>query len=158
ARPPERDAPVISHLRLAGAAIVGRTNLSEFAFHGIGTNPHFGTPANAFDRVARRVPGGSSSGAAISVTDRMAVVALGSDTGGSVRIPAALNGLVGFKPTKRRVPTDGVVPLSTTLDSVGPLATCVADCALLDSDLSGGGTRAELHVDITALRFCLPED
>jgi aspartyl-tRNA(Asn)/glutamyl-tRNA(Gln) amidotransferase subunit A len=94
----------------------------------------------------------------------MAVVALGSDTGGSVRIPAALNGLVGFKPTKRRVPTDGVVPLSTTLDSVGPLATCVADCALLDSILSGDGKvelgaelRAPMHADLRALRFCLPE-
>jgi aspartyl-tRNA(Asn)/glutamyl-tRNA(Gln) amidotransferase subunit A len=156
AAPAERDAPVIARLLLAGAAIVGRTNLSEFAFHGIGTNPHFGTPANAFDRAARRIPGGSSSGAAISVTDRMAVVALGSDTGGSVRIPAALNGLVGFKPTKRRVSTEGVVPLSTTLDSVGPLGTRVADCALLDSIVSGD-RRVELNADLRALRFCLPE-
>jgi aspartyl-tRNA(Asn)/glutamyl-tRNA(Gln) amidotransferase subunit A len=155
--PAERDAPVIARVRAAGAAIVGRTNLSEFAFHGIGTNPHFGTPANAFDRLARRVPGGSSAGAAISVTDRMAVAALGTDTGGSVRIPAALNGLVGFKPTKRRVSTEGVVPLSTTLDCVGPLATCVADCAFLDSILSDNASVMGAP-ETRALRFALPEE
>jgi aspartyl-tRNA(Asn)/glutamyl-tRNA(Gln) amidotransferase subunit A len=157
ASPAERDATVVARLRAAGAAIVGRTNLSEFAFHGIGTNPHFGTPANVFDRPARRVPGGSSSGAAVSVTDCMAVAALGTDTGGSVRIPAALNGLVGFKPTKRRVSTDGVVPLSTTLDCVGPLATSVADCALIDSVLSGSSVAGAM-TETRRLRFALPEE
>lgn len=135
--PANEDAPLVRRLRQAGAVVVGRTNMSELAFTGVGLNPHFGTPANPCDRATRRIPGGSSAGAAVSVTDRMAVAAIGTDTGGSVRIPAALTGLAGFKPTKRRVPTAGVVPLSTTLDCVGPLATSLADCALLDAVLSG---------------------
>ena len=105
---------MVARLRAAGAVIVGSTNMSEFAFSGVGFNPHYGTPGNPADR--KRVPGGSSSGAAVSVADRMAVAALGTDTGGSVRIPAAVCGIVGFKPTARRVPIDGVVPLSTSLD------------------------------------------
>jgi aspartyl-tRNA(Asn)/glutamyl-tRNA(Gln) amidotransferase subunit A len=96
-------------------------------------NPHHGTPANPWDRERRRIPGGSSSGAAVSVTDGMAYGALGTDTGGSCRIPAALCGLVGFKPTQSRVPRDGVVPLSPTLDAVGVLGTSVSCCATLDS-------------------------
>jgi aspartyl-tRNA(Asn)/glutamyl-tRNA(Gln) amidotransferase subunit A len=118
--PAKEDAPVVARLRAAGAVIVGSTNMSEFAFTGVGANPHYGTPGNPADRT--RVPGGSSSGAAVSVGDRMAVAALGTDTGGSVRIPAALCGITGFKPTARRVPIDNVIPLSTTLDSIGPLA------------------------------------
>ena len=131
-----RDSTVVERLRSAGAVIVGRTNLTEFAYSGLGINPHYGTPKNAFDRAAARLPGGSSSGAAISVTDGMAAGAIGTDTGGSVRIPAALNGLVGFKPTARRVPLDGVLPLSFTLDSAGPIAKTVADCVLLDTVLA----------------------
>ena len=106
---------MVARLRAAGAVIVGSTNMSEFAFSGVGFNPHYGTPGNPADR--KRVPGGSSAGAAVSVADRMAVAALGTDTGGSVRIPAAVCGITGFKPTARRVPIDGVVPLSTSLDS-----------------------------------------
>ena len=122
---------MVARLRAAGAVIVGSTNMSEFAFSGVGFNPHYGTPGNPADR--KRVPGGSSSGAAVSVADRMAVAALGTDTGGSVRIPAAVCGIVGFKPTARRVPIDGVVPLSTTLDSIGPLANSVECCAIVDA-------------------------
>ncbi|HEX9555132.1 MAG TPA: amidase family protein, partial [Reyranella sp.] len=99
-----QDAPVVARLRAAGAVVVGSTNMSEFAFSGVGFNPHYGTPGNPADR--KRVPGGSSAGAAVSVADRMAVAALGTDTGGSVRIPAAVCGIVGFKPTARRVPID----------------------------------------------------
>ena len=118
-RPPAtRDAPIVARLRAAGAVLIGRTNMTEFAFSGVGINPHYGTPGNPFDR--QRIPGGSSSGAPISVMDGFAVVAIGTDTGGSVRIPAALCGTVGFKPTQKRVPRDGAVPLSTTLDSIGP--------------------------------------
>ena len=106
-------------LRAAGAVIVAKTNMSEFAFSGIGANPHFGTPGNPVDRT--RVPGGSSAGAAVAVADGMCEIAIGTDTGGSVRIPAALCGIVGFKPSKQRVPTDGAFPLSYTLDSIGPL-------------------------------------
>ena len=121
--------------------IIGRTNMTEFAYSGLGINPHYGTPRNVYDRAAARIPGGSSSGAAISVCDGMAAAAIGTDTGGSTRIPAALNGLVGFKPTARRVPLDGVLPLSLTLDSAGPIARNVADCALLDQVLVGARGR-----------------
>ncbi|HEY3884526.1 MAG TPA: amidase, partial [Vicinamibacterales bacterium] len=153
--PATDDAPVVQRLKRAGGVIVGRTNMSEFAFTGIGHNPHFGTPANPFDRATGRIPGGSSAGAAVSVADRMAVAALGTDTGGSVRIPAALTGLVGFKPTKRRVSTEGVVPLSTTLDCVGPIAATVADCALLDAIISGEDAFAPPQAQLPA-RLWLP--
>jgi aspartyl-tRNA(Asn)/glutamyl-tRNA(Gln) amidotransferase subunit A len=131
--PAERDATAVARWRRAGLILIGRTNMTEFAFSGLGVNPHFGTPANPWDRAARRIPGGSSSGAAISITDEMAHGALGTDTGGSCRIPAALCGLVGFKPTQSRVPRDGVVPLSQTLDSIGVLGRSVECCAALDA-------------------------
>jgi aspartyl-tRNA(Asn)/glutamyl-tRNA(Gln) amidotransferase subunit A len=110
--------------------------MTEFAYSGIGINPHFGTPKSSWQRSVGHVPGGSSSGAAVSVADQMAHGALGTDTGGSCRIPAAYNGIVGFKPTQRRVPLDGGVPLSFTLDSFGPLARSVGCCAVLDAVLA----------------------
>jgi aspartyl-tRNA(Asn)/glutamyl-tRNA(Gln) amidotransferase subunit A len=152
-----RDAIIVERLRNAGAIIIGRTNLTEFAFSGLGINPHYGTPRNVFDRGAGRIPGGSSSGAAISVTDGMAAGAIGTDTGGSVRIPAALNGLVGFKPTARRVPRDGVLPLSFSLDSVGPIANSVADCALLDQVLSAENDGVPEAAHLRGLRFAVPK-
>src|SRR5206468_9423995 len=124
APPATRDSPVVARLRAAGAVLVGRTNMTEFAFSGVGINPHYGTPGNPHDRSL--IPGGSSAGAPVSVADGMAAVAIGTDTGGSVRIPAALCGLVGFKPTQYRVPRDGATPLSTTLDSVGPIGVSTA--------------------------------
>src|SRR5665647_3415613 len=136
ATPAARDSVVVQRLRAAGAVIVGRTNMTEFAYSGLGLNPHYGTPRNPWDRATGRIPGGSSSGAAVSVTDGMAAAAIGTDTGGSVRIPSALCGLTGFKPTAQVVPTDGVLPLSSTLDSIGPLARSVACCAQLYSILS----------------------
>lgn len=126
-----KDAEIIRRLRNAGAIIVGKTNMTEFAFSGLGLNPHYGTPANPWRRAERRIPGGSSSGAAVSVADGMAVAALGTDTGGSVRIPAAMCGLVGFKPTAQTLPMSGVLPLSTSYDSVGPIANDVYTCALV---------------------------
>src|SRR5207344_2433521 len=134
--PATRDATAVARWRRAGLVIVGRTNMTEFAFSGLGINPHFGTPANPWDRQHRRIPGGSSSGAAVSVADEMAYGALGTDTGGSCRIPAAFNGIVGYKPTQRRVPLDGGVPLSFSLDSFGPLARTVGCCAVLDAFLA----------------------
>jgi aspartyl-tRNA(Asn)/glutamyl-tRNA(Gln) amidotransferase subunit A len=134
--PAEADASVVARLRRAGFVVIGRTNMTEFAFSGIGINPHFGTPKGAWQRDVGHVPGGSSSGAAVSVVDGMAYGALGTDTGGSCRIPAAFNGIVGFKPTQRRVPLDGGVPLSSTLDSFGPLARTVGCCAVLDAVLA----------------------
>ncbi len=154
APPAKQDAPVVARLRAAGAVIVGSTNMSEFAFSGVGANPHYGTPGNPADR--KRVPGGSSSGAAVSVGDQMAVAALGTDTGGSVRIPSAVCGLVGFKPTARRVPIDGVVPLSTSLDSIGPLANSVECCAIVDGVFAGEPIAVPEAARLSGLRFGIP--
>ena len=143
AEPAAADAAIVQRLKGAGAILVGRTNMTEFAYSGIGINPHYGTPANPWDRANRRIPGGSSSGAAISVTDGMAIAAIGTDTGGSIRIPSALSGLTGFKPTARRVPQDGCFPLSFSLDSIGPLAASVECCATVDAVMAGE-TRAPL--------------
>lgn len=153
------DAVSVSYLRRAGFVLIGRTNMSEFAYSGLGLNPHFGTPRNYWDRASSRVPGGSSSGAAISVADGMAHAALGTDTGGSTRIPAAFNGLVGFKPTASRVSRAGCVPLSFTLDSVGPIARSVACCNILDDILSGGSASGLPLPDrsIGGLRFAVPQ-
>jgi aspartyl-tRNA(Asn)/glutamyl-tRNA(Gln) amidotransferase subunit A len=131
AAPAKADAVVVQRLRAAGAVIVAKTNMTEFAFSGIGANPHFGTPGNSHDR--KRVPGGSSSGAPVTIADGMSEIAIGTDTGGSVRVPAGLCGLVGFKPSLQRVPTDGAFPLSKTLDSIGPIAKTVTDCAKADA-------------------------
>lgn len=148
-----KDAEAVHRLRKAGAVIVGRTNMTEFAYSGLGLNPHYGTPSNPFDRERQRIPGGSSSGAAISVTDGMALAAIGSDTGGSLRIPAAFCGLVGFKPTQSRMPMDGVLPLSQTLDTIGPIARSVACCALLDSVLAGDPETALETIELGSVRF-----
>lgn len=136
AKPAAQDAIAIARLKQAGAIVVGRTNMTEFAFSGVGLNPHYGTPPNPYERSKRLLPGGSSSGAAVSVSDGMAVAALGTDTGGSIRIPAALCGLTGFKPTQSRIPMDGMFPLSPTLDSVGVIAPTVRCCHAVDAVLS----------------------
>jgi aspartyl-tRNA(Asn)/glutamyl-tRNA(Gln) amidotransferase subunit A len=135
--PATQDAVAVARIKAAGFIVVGRTNMTEFAFSGLGVNPHYGTPLNPWSRASRRIPGGSSSGAAVSVTDAMSHGALGTDTGGSCRIPAAMCGIVGFKPTASRVPLTGVFPLSTTLDSIGPLGRSVGCCATLDAVLTG---------------------
>jgi len=152
-----RDASSVARLRAAGFIPIGRTNMTEFAFSGLGINPHYGTPLNPYDRRAGRIPGGSSSGAAVSVTDAMAFGALGTDTGGSCRIPAALCGIVGFKPTARRVPTAGAFPLSTSLDSIGPLAATVACCAVLDAVLADEPAAELAPFPIAGLRMAVPQ-
>src|SRR4051794_356135 len=153
--PAARDAPIVASLRAAGAVIVGKTNMTEFAFSGIGINPHFGTPGNPYDRA--RVPGGSSAGAPVSVADQCAVVAIGTDTGGSVRIPAAFCGVVGFKPTAERIVRDGAIPLSTTLDSIGPLANSVACCAITDAVMTGEEPTAPKAAPVAGLRLAVPQ-
>lgn len=153
APPAQKDAAVIALLRAAGAVLVGRTNMTEFAFSGLGINPHYGTPRNPYDRKNGRIPGGSSSGAAVSVTDGMAAAAIGTDTGGSLRIPAALCGLTAFKPTARRVSMQGVLPLSRSLDSVGSIAPTGACCARIDTVLSGDPYAPLIPSDITQLRL-----
>ena len=155
--PATRDSLVVARLRAAGAIVLGRTNLTEFAYSGIGINPHFGTPKNPWDRPRGRIPGGSSSGAAVSVADGMAAAAIGSDTGGSVRIPAAFCGVTGLKTTTGRIPLDGVFPLSGTLDSAGPLAPGVACCALLDAAMAGGDPwGSPTPLPVKGLRFGVP--
>ena len=156
AAPARVDAPVVARLRAAGAVIVGRTNMVEFAFGPLGFNPHYGTPRNPWDRATGRVPGGSSSGAAVAQADGMCVMALGSDTRGSVRVPAALCGLAGFKPTARRIPREGAFPLSFTLDSIGPLANSIACCALYDAVLAGEPPTAPVELPAKGLRLLLP--
>lgn len=152
--PATSDAPIVARLRAAGAVIIGRTNLSPMAFSPLGVNRDFGTPGNPADRT--RIPGGSSSGAAVSVADGMAVAAIGSDTGGSIRMPAAFCGIAGIKPTQQRVPLTQTWPLSTTLDSVGPLAPSMRCCALVDAALAGEAIIVPDAIALRGLRFALP--
>jgi len=155
AAPALADAQVIQRLRGAGAVIIGKTNMSEFAFSGVGANPHYGTPGNPADRA--RVPGGSTSGGAVAVADAMCEIAIGTDTGGSTRIPAALCGLVGYKPTKCRVPTTGAFPLSPTLDSVGPMAMSVQACANADAVMAGESPWILEPASLQGLRLHMPQ-
>src|SRR2546426_12352990 len=150
------DAAAVARLRAAGAIFIGRTNMVEFAFGGVGLNPHYGTPRNPWDRRAARVPGGSSSGAAVAQAEGMCAMALGSDTRGSVRQPAALCGVAGFKPTARRVPREGAFPLSFTLDSIGPLANSAACCAIYDAILAGEPPLPLPEMPAKGLRLLLP--
>jgi aspartyl-tRNA(Asn)/glutamyl-tRNA(Gln) amidotransferase subunit A len=154
--PADADAPAVARLRRAGFVVIGRTNMTEFAYSGIGINPHYGTPKGAWRRDVGHVPGGSSSGAAVSVVDQMAHGALGTDTGGSCRIPAAYNGIVGFKPTQRRVPLEGGVPLSFTLDSFGPLARTAQCCAVLDAVLANEAIVPLQPRPIKGMRLAVP--
>ena len=154
--PADADAPVVARLRRAGFIVIGRTNMTEFAYSGIGINPHYGTPKSAWNRSTGHVPGGSSSGAAVSIADQMAYGALGTDTGGSCRIPAAFNGIVGYKPTQRRVPLDGGVPLSFSLDSFGPLARSVACCAVLDAVLADEAVQPLQPRPVKGMRLAVP--
>ncbi len=154
AAPAQQDAPAVARLRGAGAAILGRTNMTEFAFSGVGVNPHHGTPANPSDRATPRIPGGSSSGAAVSVATGAAFIGLGSDTGGSIRIPAALCGIVGFKNTARLVPAEGAVPLSTTLDTVCAMTRSVRD-AILAHEILAARTVTRSQAPLSAYRFAV---
>jgi aspartyl-tRNA(Asn)/glutamyl-tRNA(Gln) amidotransferase subunit A len=156
APPAKQDAAAVARLRAAGAVFVGRTNMVEFAFGTTGLNPHYGTPRNPWDRKTGRVPGGSSSGAAVAQADGMCVMALGSDTRGSIRQPAALCGVTGWKPTQRRVPLDGAFPLSYTLDTVGPLANTVACCAAYDAVLAGEAPAPLAALSANGLRLLVP--
>ncbi len=156
AAPATTDAPAIARLRAAGVVLVGRTNMTEFAYGAHGINAHYGTPRNPWDRATGRIPGGSTSGGAVSVTDGMAAATIGSDTGGSVRIPSALCGLTGLKPTQARIPLEGAFPLSTTRDSIGPLAPDVACCAWLDGAMSAGSMEFQPGASVKGLRFGVP--
>jgi aspartyl-tRNA(Asn)/glutamyl-tRNA(Gln) amidotransferase subunit A len=157
AAPAEADAPAIARLKAQGFIAVGRNNMTEFAYSGVGLNPHYGTPRSPFDRETGRIPGGSSTGAGVAVADGMVPLAIGTDTAGSCRVPAAYTGIVGYKPSTGRIPTQGAYPLSTTLDSVGSLARSVDCCAIADAIMAGdwdGNIAAPRH----SLRFVMPRD
>jgi len=151
-----RDATAVARLRAQGFIPIGRTNMTEFAYSGVGLNPHYGTPRSPYDRATGRIPGGSSSGSAVAVADGMAPLALGTDTGGSCRIPAAYCGVVGYKSSTGRVPKEGVYPLSATLDSVGPIAQTVACCAIADAIMAGDWSGEIERKDPGTIRLGLP--
>jgi aspartyl-tRNA(Asn)/glutamyl-tRNA(Gln) amidotransferase subunit A len=150
-KPAPSDAPVVRALRAGGAVIVAKTNMTEFAFSGVGANPHYGTPGNPADRT--RIPGGSTSGGAVAAADGMCEISIGSDTGGSTRIPAALCGLVGFKPSRQRISTAGVFPLSQSMDSIGPIAPSVDACAKADAVMAGENFTPLKPAPIAGLRI-----
>jgi aspartyl-tRNA(Asn)/glutamyl-tRNA(Gln) amidotransferase subunit A len=153
AAPALADAPAIAALKSAGMVVLGRTNMTEFAYSGVGLNPHYGTPRSAFDRKTGRIPGGSSSGAAVAIADGMCALSIGTDTGGSCRIPAAYNGIVGYKPSTGRVGTGGAYPLSSRFDSVGPLGNSVACCAAADALMAGDWTGKIAAREVSSLRI-----
>jgi aspartyl-tRNA(Asn)/glutamyl-tRNA(Gln) amidotransferase subunit A len=153
AAPAVADAPAIAALKSAGMVVLGRTNMTEFAYSGVGLNPHYGTPRSAYDRKTGRIPGGSSAGAAVAVADGICALGIGSDTGGSCRIPAAYNGIVGYKPSTGRVITQGAYPLSSRFDSVGPLGNSVACCAVADALMAGDWSGKIEAREISSLRI-----
>ncbi|MCM5681023.1 amidase [Schlegelella sp. S2-27] len=155
--PAAQDAAAVARLRAAGAALTGHTNMTEFAFSGVGWNPHHGTPPNPADPDVPRIPGGSTSGGAVSVATGAAWAALGSDTGGSIRIPAALQGLVGFKNTARLTPLEGAIPLSTTLDTACAITKSVRDAVLLHEVLAARQVRANRR-PLRAWRLAIARD
>ena len=156
APPAAQDAAAVAALCAAGAVSIGKTGLTEFAYSGLGLNPHFGTPRNRHSRDGHRAPGGSSSGSAVAVDAGMALIGMGTDTGGSVRIPAAFNGLVGFKPSIGRINSTGVFPLSATLDVIGPMARSVQDCAWTYQALLGLATPDLQPPPLNTLRLVVP--
>lgn len=152
-----QDADIVCRLKLAGFVILGKTNMTEFAYSGLGVNPHYGTPLNPYSRADKLIPGGSTSGGAVSVTDGMAWGTIGSDTGGSCRIPAALCGIVGFKTTASRISTNGAFPLSFTQDSIGPLANTTSCCAILDAVIANDEILPLVPKPVKGLRLAIPE-
>ena len=155
--PAGRDAPLLSAAVAAGLVTIGMVNMTEFAFSGIGLNPHYGTPRNPHDLNVARSPGGSSSGSAVAVASGLVPIAFGTDTSGSVRVPASFNGLVGYKSSTGRYPMEGVFPLSRTLDSLGPLAHTVEDCVLVDAAVRGVLFPEARRLPVSDLRFLVPD-
>lgn len=157
APPADRDAGLVANAAAAGMVTIGKTNLTEFAYSGLGLNPHYGTPANPFGTSRPRAPGGSSSGSAVAVASGMVPCAMGTDTAGSVRIPAAFNGLVGYKTGGGRYDMSGVFPLSPSLDTLGPLARTVEDCVALDTVMRGITMPAIRRRPVDALHLVVPQ-
>lgn len=158
AGPALADADFVANGAAAGLVTLGTTNMTEFAYSGLGLNPYYGTPRNAHGKDAPRIPGGSSSGAAVAAARRLAPISIGTDTGGSIRIPAALNGVVGYKSSTGHYPMRGVFPLSQTLDSLGPFAQTVEDCVLADAVLRGAVLPEAKRAQPKTLRILVPEE
>jgi aspartyl-tRNA(Asn)/glutamyl-tRNA(Gln) amidotransferase subunit A len=156
-KPASRDADVVTALKQAGMICIGRTNMSEFAFSGLGINPHYGTPRNPASTDAHRLPGGSSSGAGVAVAAGLVPVAIGTDTGGSVRIPAAFNGVVGYKASRGRYSMRGVYPLAKSLDSLGPLTHTVKDAVWVDAAMRGEAAADLTRAPLSGLSLVVPE-
>lgn len=154
APPATKDAA--ARLRGAGFILIGRTNMTEFAYGAIGLNARNGTPAAAWDRASRRIPGGSTSGGAISLSDGKAYIALGSDSGGSCRIPGAINGIVGYKPTRGRIPIEGANSMAPSLDSIGSLAASVECASIAGAVLTGESVVPIRPRPIKGLRLGIP--
>jgi len=155
--PAARDAALLGAAGRAGLVAIGLVNMSEFAYSGLGLNPHYGTPRNPNDIHVHRAPGGSSSGSGVAVAARLAPLAIGTDTGGSIRVPASFNGIVGYKSSTGRYPMDGVFPLSRTLDTLGPLAHTVEDCVIADAVLRGALAPEARRGPVEGLRILVPE-
>jgi len=158
AAPAAADAPVVARLAAAGMVCIGRTNMTEFAYSGIGLNPHYGTPRNPHGKDEPRAPGGSSSGAAVAVARGLVPVAIGSDTGGSVRVPAAFCGVVGHKTSTGRYPIPGAFPLAPTLDTVGTFVRTVADAVLVDAALCGRVAPTIARGSLAGQRLIVPRN
>ncbi|MFN7224425.1 MAG: amidase family protein, partial [Paracoccaceae bacterium] len=157
AAPAAQDAALVQAAMRAGLVTVGAVNMTEFAYSGIGLNPHYGTPRNPRDPKVARSPGGSSSGSGVAVAAGIVPLSVGTDTGGSIRIPASFNGVVGYKTSTGRHPLDGVFPLSPTLDTLGPLANTVEDCVLADAALRGLFTPRAQAVDLSSVECVIPD-
>lgn len=158
AKPALKDAYAVHTLTQAGVVNLGKTGLSEYAYSGLGLNPHFGTPPNPMSHDGARAPGGSSSGSAVAVSSGIVPLGMGTDTGGSLRVPAAFQGLVGYRPSSQRLNKSGVYPLSRTLDDIGPIARTVEDCALVDALLSGKKSSPVVPITPSGLRMLVPNN
>lgn len=152
----QHDMPCVANVAAAGMVCMGKLNLTEFAYSGLGLNPHFGTPLNPNDRATPRSPGGSSSGSGTAVAARLLPVAIGTDTGGSVRIPAAFNGTVGYKTSTGRIAKHDLIPLARTYDTIGPLARSVEDCILADMLMRGEIASPVRRADLKSLSLVAP--
>lgn len=156
--PAVSDAAAVARLAAAGMVTVGRVNMTEFAFSGIGINPHYGTPRNPHGGATPRIPGGSSAGSGVAVARGLVPVSIGTDTGGSVRIPAALNGIIGFKSSGGRYPMRGVFPLARSLDTLGVLCRTVEDAVLVDAALCGRVVPAARRRPPAGARLVVPQN
>jgi aspartyl-tRNA(Asn)/glutamyl-tRNA(Gln) amidotransferase subunit A len=156
--PAKTDAALVAAGKRAGLITVGTLNMTEFAYSGIGLNPHYGTPRNPNGTGPARSPGGSSSASGVAVAKGLLPLAIGTDTGGSIRIPASFNGVAGYKSSTGHYPMDGVFPLSKTLDTLGPLAHTVEDCVLLDAALSSLARPKTRKRSLKELTFFVPEN